>query len=407
MTDATAGSAETLPLAGLKVIDAATLFAGPLIATLMGDFGADVIKVEHPGRGDSLRGIGWKKNGVPLWWKVVGRNKRSITLDLHHARGQEIFRELCRDADVLIENFRPGRLEAWGIGPETLHQANPGLVVVRTTGFGQWGPYSQRPGFGTLAEAMSGFAHITGEQEGPPTLPPFGLADGVAALTGAFGAMVSLLMRERGEERAGNVVDLSILEPMFSILGPQATEFDQLGIVQQRTGNRIPFASPRNTYQTRDDRWVALSASAESIAHRVFRIIGREDMVNDSRYATNAARLEHADEIDEAIAAWMRRHTLAEVMEAFEAGQGALAPVMTIEDLAADPHMLAREAIIEVEDSELGAVRMQGIVPRLERGHGNVRWAGPPLGAHTDEVLSEQLGLNAAELAELREAGVI
>lgn len=407
MTDATAQAAEALPLSGFKVIDAATLFAGPLIATMMGDFGADVIKVEHPDRGDSLRGVGWKKDGVPLWWKVVGRNKRSVTLDLHHARGQEIFRELTSDADVLIENFRPGRLEAWGIGPEVLHQANPGLVVVRTTGFGQWGPYSQRPGFGTLAEAMSGFAHITGESEGPPTLPPFGLADGIAALTGAFGTMMSLLTRERGEGRVGNVIDLAILEPIFSILGPQATEFDQLGIVQGRTGNRIPFVSPRNSYQTKDDRWVALSASAESIAHRVFRIIGRDDMVTDSRYATNAARLEHTDEVDEAVAAWMRRHTLREVMAAFEAGQGALAPIMSIEDLSADPHMLAREAIIEVKDPELGDLKMQGIIPRLERGHGRVRWAGPPLGAHTDEVLSQQLGLDAAKLAELRDEGVI
>lgn len=407
MTDADAGPGQALPLAGLKVVDAATLFAGPLIATLMGDFGADVIKIEHPDRGDSLRGVGWKKDGIPLWWKVVGRNKRSVTLDLHHARGQEIFRALCSDADVLIENFRPGRLEAWGIGPEVLHEANPGLVVVRTTGFGQWGPYSQRPGFGTLAEAMSGFAHITGGADAPPTLPPFGLADGIAALTGAFGTMMTLFMREREHGRVGNVIDLSILEPIFGILGPQATEFDQLGIVQGRTGNRIPFASPRNAYQTKDERWVALSASAESIAHRVFRIIGRDDMVDDPRYATNAARLQHVDEVDEAVAEWMRRHTLEEVMEAFEAGQGALAPVMTIEDLSADPHVLVREAIIEVDDPDLGTMKMQGIIPRLERGHGRIRWAGPALGAHTDEVLSERLGLDAADLAELRRAGVI
>lgn len=389
------------------MLDASSLLAGPLIATHLGDYGAEVIKLERPGTGDTLRNIGWDKDGVPLWWKVVGRNKKSVTLDLHDAKAQEIVRELCAHVDVFIENFRPGRLESWGLGWDRLHAVNDRLIMVRTTGFGQSGPYAQRPGFGTLAEAMSGFAYVTGQPDGPPTLPPFGLADSVAALMGTFATMFALYERDAGGSGRGQYIDLAILEPMFSILGPQATVYDQLGIVQERMGNGIPFVCPRNTYRTSDGRWVALSASAESIAQRVFQIIGRPDMASDPRYSTNAARLKHREEVDSAISEWMSRHTQDDVMAAFDVGEGAIAPVFSIEDLMQDAHLAERGSIVDVPDDELGSVRMQGVFPFLSRTPGRVAWAGPRLGEHTEEILTELVGLSNRDLDALRAQGTI
>src|SRR5918911_1568429 len=273
----------TPPLAGVRVLDAATLFAGPLVATFLGDFGADVIKIEHP-KGDPIRTHGYAKNGVPLWWKMVGRNKRAITLNFSKPDGQALLCELVKTADVLIENFRPGTLERWGGGPDRLMAANPRLVLVRTTGFGQFGPYAQRPGFGTLAESMSGFAHITGQPDGPPTLPPLALADGIAGLAGAAAVMFALHHRARTGQ--GQVIDLSLLEPILTVLGNQPTVYDQLGIVQQRIGNRTPTSAPRNTYKTRDRRWVAVSASADSVAERVLRLVGRPDLTSQPWFKT-------------------------------------------------------------------------------------------------------------------------
>ncbi len=396
-----------LPLEGLRVLDASSLLAGPLIATHLGDYGAEVIKLERPGAGDSLRNIGWEKDGVPLWWKVVGRNKKSVSLDLHHTKAQEIVRRLCTQVDVLIENFRPGRLESWGLGWEQLRTINERLIMVRTTGFGQFGPNSQRPGFGTLAEAMSGFAYVTGHPDGPPTLPPFGLADSVAALMGTFATMFALYERDATGSDKGQFIDLAILEPMFSILGPQATVYDQLGIIQERMGNSIPFVCPRNMYKTADGHWVALSASAESIAHRVFQIIGRPEMTSDPRYSTNAARLEHREEVDAAISEWMSRRSQDEVIEAFDVGEGAIAPVFSIEDLMRDTHLAERGSIVDVPDEELGSVRMQGVFPFLSRTPGRVAWPGPRLGEHTEEILRDRLALSAHEIDVLRNEGAI
>lgn len=396
-----------LPLEGLKVLDSSSLLAGPLIATHLADYGAEVIKVERPEVGDTLRNIGWEKDGVPLWWKVVGRNKKSVTLDLHEPRAQDLVRDLCTQVDVLIENFRPGRLESWGLGWDRLHNINDRLIMVRTTGFGQFGPNSQRPGFGTLAEAMSGFAYVTGDPEGSPTLPPFGLADSVAALMGTCATMFALYERDVGGSGKGQYIDLAILEPMFSILGPQATVYDQLGIVQERMGNGIPFVCPRNMYKTSDGRWVALSASAESIARRVFQIIERPEMASDPRYSTNAARLKHRGEVDAVIAEWMSRHSQDEVMAAFDVGEGAIAPVFSIEDLMNDAHLAERGAIVDVPDEELGSIRMQGVFPFLSRTPGRVVRPGPRLGEHTEEILTERLGLSLDEIEALRAEGVI
>ncbi len=387
------------------MIDAATIFAGPLIATLLGDFGADVIKVEHP-KGDPLRQTGYRKDDVPLWWKVVGRNKRGITLDLKQADGQDIFKRLIADADVLIENFRPGTLERWGLGWEVLHALNPRLVMVRVTGFGQTGPYSQRPGFGTLAEAFSGFAHVTGQPDGPPTLPPFGLADGVAAQYGTFATMFALYERDAKGSGQGQFIDLSIYEPLFALLGYQPTVFDQLDVVQQRSGNRSVSNAPRNAYRTADGRWVALSSAAPAILKRLLHLTGGEAAAEDPRFRTAESRLQHVDALDAIVGGWIGRHSLEEVLAAFEQAEAAIAPVYDVAQIFDDPQYQAREDIVEVSDDELGAVKMQNVFPFLSRTPGRISHAGPRLGEHNDEVLGE-LGISADELAALRAAGVI
>ena len=390
------------PLIGLRVLDVATLFAGPLAATLLGDFGADVVKIEHP-RGDPVRLHGWAKDGVNLWWKVVSRNKRSVTLYLGHPKGQEIFRELAAEADVVVENFRPGTLERWGLGYEALAERNPRIVLARVTGFGQFGPYASRPGFGTLAEAMSGFAHVTGEADGPPTLPPFGLADGIAGLTAAFAILTAL--RARDQTGRGQVVDLAIIEPILTVLGAQPTVYDQLGIVQQRQGNRSANNAPRNTYSTADGKWVAVSTSAQSVAERVVRLVGRPELADEPWFSSGATRAEHADELDEAVGAWVRERTRAEVIEEFERADAAVAPIYDVADVLDDPQYQALESIITVDDEELGQVRMQNLLFRLSETPGAIRHAGPRLGEHTREVLAE-VGVDDERYRELVREGV-
>jgi crotonobetainyl-CoA:carnitine CoA-transferase CaiB-like acyl-CoA transferase len=390
-------------LAGLKVLDVSTLFAGPLAATMLGDFGADVVKVEHP-RGDPVRSHGASKDGIGLWGKVVGRNKRGITLYLGSPEGQDVFRRLVADADVVIENFRPGTLERWGLGYEQLSAENPGLVLTRVTGFGQIGPYAGRPGFGTLAEAMSGFAAITGEPDGPPTLPPFGLADGIAALAAAFATMTALRAREATGR--GQVVDLAIIEPILTLLGPQPTVWDALHQVQERSGNRSANNAPRNTYLTRDGRWVAVSTSAQSIAERVMTLVGRPELTQEPWFASGGERAKHADVLDEAVASWVARHDRDEVVRAFEEAHAAVAPIYDVRDVVADPQFQALGSLVRVPDPELGSVLMQNVLFRMSETPGRITSAGPALGQHTAEVLAE-LGIDAAQLAELRERGAV
>ena len=391
-------------LQGLTVIDASTLFAGPMAAMHLGDMGASVIKVEHPTRPDPSRGHGPSRNGQNLWWKTLGRNKRTIALDLHTEDGREAFLRLAGTADVVIENFRPGTLERWGLGYQALAERNPRLVLARVTGFGQQGPYRSRPGFGTLAEAMSGFAAMTGEPDGPPTLPPFGLADGIASLATAYAVMVALHTRERTGR--GQEVDVAIIEPILAMLGPQITRWDQLGTVQPRTGNRSANNAPRNTYRTADGRWVAVSTSAQSIAERVMTLVGRPDLIDEPWFATGSGRAEHADLLDEAVGGWIAQRPRQEVIEAFEQAQAAVAPIYDAGDIVADPQFQALGTIHRIDDPDLGEMLMQGPLFRLSADEPVIAFTGRAPAADTDQVLAE-LGYSAEEIAGMRESGAI
>jgi crotonobetainyl-CoA:carnitine CoA-transferase CaiB-like acyl-CoA transferase len=380
-----------MALAGIKVLDLSSLYAGPLIATTLGDFGADVIKVEQP-RGDDARRWGLSKGDIPLWWKVISRNKRVISLDLHLEEDRETVRHLARWADVLIENFRPGRMEAWGLGYEELERSNPGLIMVRVTGFGQSGPYSAQPGFGTLAEAFSGFAYITGQPDGPPTLPPFGLADGVAAMSGAYATMMALYWRDAQGGKRGQVIDLSLYEPLFSILGPQVIEFSQTGVMQERQGNRSPRTAPRNAYETSDGHWVVLSAGTQAVANRIFAAIEQPELSEDPRFSSAGARREHMDQVDQLVAGWVKIHTLDEVLQRFAEVDAPIAPVYNTRQILEDPHYRGRQTVIEVEDEDLGTVTMQNVVPRLSRTPGTIRRTGPAaIGADREEIFQTVL----------------
>ena len=393
------------PLTGIRVLDVATLFAGPMAATLLADFGADVVKVEHPG-GDPLRTHGHVKDGHGLWWKMLARNKWTVTIDLSTPDGQALVRDLARQSDVLVENFRPGVMERWGLGYDALSAGNPGLVMLRTTGFGQFGPYAGRRGFGTLAESMSGFAALTGEPDGPPTLPPFGLADGIAGITGAYAVMLALYQRDARGGR-GQVIDLAIIEPIMSLVGAQPTVYDQLGLLLPRTGNRSTNNAPRNTYVTRDGRWVAISTSTTPVAERVMRLVGRPDVVEQPWFGSGIERAEHGDELDGAVAVWIGERDFGDVMRRFEDAGAAIAPVYDASHVLEDPQFRALESIVSLDDEDLGPLRIQNVFFRMLDTPGRVRFAGRRLGQDTRRVLAERLGLSEARLDELAAKGVI
>lgn len=397
-------------LAGLRVIDAATLFAGPMAATMLADFGADVIKIEHPTKGDPVRGHGFSKDGQSLWWANIGRNKSTLALNLGTTQGAEIFLDLIEQSDVLIENFRPGTLERWGIGPEQLHARNPRLIIARVTGFGQFGPYAYRAGFGTLAESMSGFATMTGEPSGPPTLPPFALADGIAALAISQAVMFTLFAQQNPSSDGfdkGQIIDLAIIEPILAILGPHATVYDQLKIIPARTGNRSVNNSPRNTYLTLDNKWLAVSTSAQSIAERVMVLVGHPEVINESWFSEGATRAQHADLLDEFVGNWIAQRNADEVVREFEKAEAAVAPIYNIADVMDDPQFQALQTIITVDDAVLGPIKMQNVLFRLDQTPGQVRWSGRTIGADTRAILSERLGLSQERVDSLLRQGII
>ena len=397
-------------LAGLRVIDAATLLAGPTAATMLADFGADVIKIEHPTKGDPVRGHGYSKDGQSLWWANIGRNKSTLALNLGNAQGAEIFLDLIEQSDVLIENFRPGTLERWGIGPEQLHARNPRLIIARVTGFGQFGPYAHRAGFGTLAESMSGFATMTGEPDGPPTLPPFALADGIAALAISQAIMFALFAQKNPSSEGfdkGQVIDLAIIEPILAILGPHATVYDQLKIIPARTGNRSVNNSPRNTYLTLDNKWLAVSTSAQSIAERVMVLVGHPEVISEEWFSEGATRAQHADLLDEYVGSWISQRNADEVVREFETAEAAVAPIYNIADVMEDPQFQALQTIITVDDAVLGPIKMQNVLFRMDQTPGQVRWSGRTIGADTRAILSERLGMSQERVDSLLQEGVI
>lgn len=393
------------PLCGIRVVDCSTILAGPLVCQILGDFGADVIKVEHPTRPDGMRGHGTAVDGHGLWWKEVARNKRTIGLDLSATDGAALLLDLVETSDVLVENFRPGTLERWGLGWDVLRANNPGLILLRVTGFGQTGPYSDRPAFGTLVEAMSGFAHLTGHPDGPPTLPAFGLADSIAGIAGASAVSMALYHRDgRGGE--GQVIDLSLLEPIMTAVGPAPTVYERTGEIQQRMGNRSSNNAPRNLYRTSDGHWVAISTSANSIAVRVMELVGHPEIATEPWFATGSERAEHSDLLDGIIGDWIGARTRDEVMEAFTAAGAAVAPVYSPADIVADPQVRDREMLIQVEDEDLGPLLQHNVLYRMSATPGAIRSTGRHHGADTDQVLTE-LGLTEERISRLRASGVI
>ncbi len=394
-----------LPLEGIRVLDLATLAAAPWAAAYLSEFGAEVIKVEQPKIGDHQRRWGSKKDGQALFFKSIARNKRSITLDLRQERGAELLKRLASTVDVVIENFRPGTLERWGLGYDVLSAVNPGLVMLRITGFGQTGPYHERPGFGTLAEAISGSAHLTGLADGPPTLPSFPLADGLAGITGAYAIMLALYHRDVHSEK-GQVIDVSLLEPLLRLVEPSLMDYDQLGISRSRTGNRSEHVVPRNAYQCGDGSWVVLSASAQSIFERLVTAIGRPELAQDARFATNDVRLEHVEELDGIIADWVAKRNRPDVLAVMQGAEVAMGPVNDVPAIFADEHMVARGSFVTVEDPQLGPMRLVNVVPRLSDTPGRVCHTGPQLGEHNAEIYGE-LGLDDSELQSLAAEAVI
>jgi crotonobetainyl-CoA:carnitine CoA-transferase CaiB-like acyl-CoA transferase len=395
-----------MPLEGIRVLDVSTILAGPLCCQILGDFGADVIKIEHPLSGDNMRGHGYQKDGTPLWWKEISRNKRTLGLDLRAADGAEAFRRLAATADVVVENFRPGTLERWGLGPDRLHAINPGLVILRVTGWGQSGPYASRPGFGTLAEAMSGFAHLTGEPDGPPTLPAFGLADTICGIAGSSAVLMALRHRDQ-QGGPGQVIDLSILEPIMTAVGPAPTVYQQLGIIGHRHGNRSTNNAPRNTYRTRDGSWVAVSTSGQSIAERVLRLVGHPEVIDEPWFRTGRGRAEHVDLLDRYVADWIGARGRDEVVRAFTEAGAAIAPVYDPRDIVNDPHIRATGMLTTVADEDLGPLLMHNVMWRMSATPGQIRFTGRRLGADTDAVLVGELGYDPDEVARLRREGIV
>jgi crotonobetainyl-CoA:carnitine CoA-transferase CaiB-like acyl-CoA transferase len=396
----------TSPLEGLRVVDAATLAAGPLVATNLGEYGAEVIKVEQPGVGDPLRTWGARRGEIGLVWKSVSRNKKCVTLDMRKPEGRELLHGLLAKSDVFVVNTRPSTLARWGLDYDSVHARHPQLVMVHVTGYGAGGPASDRPGFGTLAEAMSGFAHVTGQVDGPPTLPPFMLADGVAAQYATHAVMTALYHRDV-HCGPGQLIDISLVEPLARLVEQATLAYDQLGQVQGRTGNRADASAPRNAYRTSDDRWIAISSASSSVAARVYRAIDRADLAERPDYVEPIPRQQRADEIDALVAAWIRGHTLEHAMKVFLAGDVAAAPIYDARQLMDDEHLRARGTFVTVEDPELGTATVQGTVAKLSATPGRIAHLGRPLGADNDDVYAGLLGLDADRLAELHAAGTI
>ena len=395
------------PLEGVRVVEMGSFIAGPFCGQLLADFGAEVIKVETPGEGDPMRGWGrHQKNGRSLWWPIIARNKKSVTLNLREQEGQELARELISRADVVLENFRPGTMERWGLGYEELKRSNPGLVMIRVSGYGQSGPYRDQAGFGSIGEAMGGIRHITGYPEQPPPRPGISLGDSLAATFGALGALTALYHRDaHGGE--GQIVDVGIYEAVMAMMESTIPEYALAGHIRGRTGSILPGIAPSNIYPTSEGDYILIGANADNVFERFAKAIGRPEWASDERYATHSARGERQDELDEKISAWTAERTGEEIIEAMREAGVPAGKLYTAADMVSDPHYAERESITTVEDPEIGEVPMQNVVPRLTETPGEVRWTGPALGEHNEEVYGGILGAEEKQQTELRERGVI
>ncbi len=403
------------PLKGLKILDLSIIVAGGTATSLLADFGAEVVKVERPGSGDPLRNWGPIANGVSLWWKVHSRNKKSVTIDLGRPEGQALLKSLAEKADMLVEGFRPGVMERWGLGPDALHQINPALVMLRYSGFGQTGPYKDRPGFGTIAECMSGFVGMTGFAGGPPVLPPVPLGDEVAGVFGAMAGMMALYHRDASNDdqgamsgaRRGQVIDLSLFEPLFRLCIPHVTMFDMLGIARRQVGNDFPDAAPRNLYSTKDGEWLGFSATSQRTFESLVNAMGLPELVQDPRFKDNSARLENREGLNVELQEWVGQRSSEEVLGQVIPAGGVVGPVYDAAQIVADPHYQAREDIIEIDDPELGHTKMVGVVPKFSETPGSVEHAGPKLGEHNGLILGSWLDYGDQQVAALAEQGIV
>ncbi|MCL3818926.1 CaiB/BaiF CoA transferase family protein [Aeromicrobium wangtongii] len=407
MADQTSQNDDTaMPLDDLRVVELGQLLAGPFCGQLLGDFGADVIKVEDPARGDPMRQWGREKpHGQSLWWPVVARNKRSVTADLRTERGQDLVRRLLADADVLVENFRPGTLERWGLAPEQLWEINPRLVVTRVTGFGQTGPYAARAGFGSIGEAMGGIRYVTGDPDRPPARTGVSLGDSLAATFACLGTLVAL--HQVGRTGHGQVVDSAIYEAVLALMESLIPEYQVAGYQRERTGTVLPNVSPSNVYPTADGEMILIAANQDTVFRRLAEVMGRPELATDERYATHGARGANMDELDTLIAQWSRELGADELLERLHAGGVPAGRIFRASDMLADEHFAAREAIIRVAHPELGPIAMQNVAPRLSHTPGAVRRVGPQLGEHNEAIYRGLLGLSDDELSSLRADGVI
>lgn len=398
--------AEGKPLEGLRVVEVGQMVSAPFAAVMLADFGADVIKVEHPNHGDGQRKLEPFKDGVPLWWKSVARNKRCISLDLSRPQGAEVFKDLLGWCDVVIENFRPGTLEKWGVGYDVMKEIDPRIVLLRISGFGQTGPYRRRPGFGRIAEAVGGLSHLIGEPDGPPMLPGYPLGDLITGLVGAYAVMVAVRERD-ARSGEGQEIDLAMSEAIFRLLDFDAIQYDQLGEIHMRTGNHAAYVAPSSTYQCADGKYVTMAASTQSVWERLCRALDRADLIADPKFVDNAVRVQHSREINGIVADWIGAHTLAEVTERFNVHEVAFSPIYDVSDIFRDEQYRTREAMVRVPDEQLGEAVVQNVVPKFLRTPGSVDFLGGTIGQFNEDVLQGVLGYPPERLKELRDAGVI
>lgn len=394
-------------LEGLRVLEMGQLIAGPSASRLLGEFGAEVIKVETPETGDPIRTWRVVENGTSLWWYVQSRNKKSITINLREAEGQRLIRELVKEIDIIIENFRPGTMEKWGLGYEELKVINPRLIMIRVSGYGQDGPYRDKAGFGSIGEALGGLRYITGYPDRPPTRVGISIGDSLSALYSVIGALMAVHHRDVNGTGEGQVIDVALYESVFSMMESTLPEFDRAGVIRERTGSKLPGITPSNTYLCSDGKYVVIGANGDAIFKRLMNAMRRSDIAENPRFENNSKRSEHADFLDALIEEWTKSMPFDEVMAHLDEAKVPAGAIYSIEDIVNDPHYKARQMIQEVDVEELGILKMPGIVPKMSETPGTIEWAGPKLGQHTDEVLIEKIHLSEEQIKSLKEKGII